>query len=250
MRALDAAQEIVAQRFPEALTAMLTGSAETAYRTETSDLDVLVFLEGPPAPFRETTRHAGWIVELFVHTPASYPRFIERETRERRSPLLHMCAGGRLLIDADGFGATIQDEARRLLEAGPTPLTDREREDRRYALTGQLDDLVGCQDGDERAMIGARLLTSAAELALLERRRWIGRGKWLLRRLRAAAPDLAQELLDAYRCLVARDDTRPLEQIARRPRPVRGSVDGGLSPRSTGGLSSPTVSGRGSRPGS
>ncbi len=204
------------QRFPEALAAMLTGSAETAHRTATSDLDVLVFLDGPPAPFRETIRHAGWLVELFVHTPASYPRFIERETSERRSPLLHMCGGGRLLIDTDGFGATIQDEARRLLEAGPTPLTDREREDRRYALTDQLDDLLGCQDGDELALIGARLLTSAADLVLLERRRWIGRGKWLQRRLRAAAPDLARELVDAYRCLVARNDTRPLEQIVQR----------------------------------
>jgi hypothetical protein len=137
---------------------------------------------GPPAPFREFTRHAGWIVELFVHTPTSYPRFIERETNEHRSPLLRMCGEGRLLIDTDAFGVTLQDQARHLIEAGPTPLTDREREDRRYALTDQLDDLMGGQDQDELAIIGARLLTSAAELTLLERRRWIGHGKWLLRR--------------------------------------------------------------------
>ena len=84
----------------------------------TSDLDILVFVGGPPAPFRETTRHAGWIVELFVHTPASYLRFIEREISERRSPLLHMCGEGRLLIDGDGFGATVQGQAGHLIEAG------------------------------------------------------------------------------------------------------------------------------------
>jgi hypothetical protein len=41
----------------------------------------------------------------------------------------------------------------------------------------QLDHLVGCQDKDELAIIGARSLTSAAELALLERRGWIGHGE-------------------------------------------------------------------------
>jgi hypothetical protein len=38
----------------------------------------------------------------------------------------------------------------------------------------QLDDLVDCQDEAEPAIIGARLLTSAAELTLLERRGRIG----------------------------------------------------------------------------
>jgi hypothetical protein len=46
------------------------------------------------------------------------------------------------------------------------PLTNREREDRRYAVTDQLDDLVGCQDEDELGVIGAQLLSFAAELAL------------------------------------------------------------------------------------
>jgi hypothetical protein len=74
----------------------------------------------------------------------------------------------RLLIDGDGFGASIQGQARHLIEAGPPPLTNRERENRRYALTDQLDDLVGSQDHDELVIIGTRLLSFAAELVLLE----------------------------------------------------------------------------------
>jgi hypothetical protein len=216
MDVLDTARQVVAEHFPDAMAAMLAGSAGTAFHTATSDLDILVFLNGPPAPFRETTRHAGWIVELFVHTPASYPRFIEREISKRRSPLLHMCGEGRLLIDGNGFGATIQDQAQHLIEAGPPPLTDGEREDRRYALTDQLDDLVGSHDEDELVIIGARLLSFAAELVLLERRQWLGHGKWLLRRLKGADPYLARNLIDAYRSLVTHLDTRPLERITRQ----------------------------------
>lgn len=216
MDAVDVARELVAARFPGALGAMLAGSACTVHRTATSDLDILVFLGGPPAPFRETTRHDGWLVELFVQTHTSYATFIERETRERRSPLLHMCAEGRLLVDADGVVAAIQSDAQQQLAAGPAPLTDRERDDRRYALTDQLDDLLGCQDDDELTIIGARLLTWTAELALLERRCWLSQGKWLLRRLRAAEPALSRDLIDAYRCLVALDGRQKLAQVARR----------------------------------
>lgn len=131
------ARELVSARFPGALGSLLAGSARTPHRTATSDLDVLVFLDMPPAPFRETTRHAGWLVELFVQTQRSYAAFLDRETRERRSPLLHMCAEGLLLSDTDGVIVDVQQEARRLLDAGPAPLTDHEREDRRYGLTDQ-----------------------------------------------------------------------------------------------------------------
>ncbi|HKR49347.1 MAG TPA: hypothetical protein VJT72_07155 [Pseudonocardiaceae bacterium] len=82
-------------------------------------------------------------------------------------------------------------------------MPNREREDRRHALTDQLDDLVGCQNEDELVLIGARLPTSAAELALLEQRRWIGHDKWLPRWPRNADLYLAHELIDAHRSLVA-----------------------------------------------
>jgi hypothetical protein len=107
-------------------------------------------------------------------------------------------------------------QAQHLIEAGPPPLTDGEREDRRYALTDQLDDLVGSHDEDELVIIGARLLSFAAELVLLERRQWLGHGKWLLRRLKGADPYLARNLIDAYRSLVTHLDTRPLERITRQ----------------------------------
>jgi hypothetical protein len=95
-------------------------------------------------------------------------------------------------------------------------LSDHEREDRRYALTDLIDDLAGCQDEDELVLIGARMMTSAMELALLERRCWLGTGKWLFRRLVAVAPQLACEVVAAYRCLVAGGDPRRLAEVVRR----------------------------------
>ncbi|WP_167574147.1 nucleotidyltransferase domain-containing protein, partial [Kitasatospora cheerisanensis] len=104
-----AAGDLVAARFPELRAAFVAGSVLTARRTPTSDLDIVVLLAGPPAPYRENLRHLGWPVELFVQTEADWHRFAEQETAAGRSPLLHMCAEGRLLADTDGLGAALRE---------------------------------------------------------------------------------------------------------------------------------------------
>lgn len=188
------ARELVSHRFPEARAAFLAGSVLTHRRTPTSDLDIVVLLTGPPAPFRESLVHEDWPVELFVQTETDWRRFAERETAARRSPLLAMCAEGVLLADADGLGAALQAESRERWAAGPPPASATELEDRRYALTDTLDDFHGCTDPLERAYLVADLLQRASQLALLAGGHWLGGGKWLSRRLAAADPGLHRRL--------------------------------------------------------
>ncbi|MFJ4477970.1 nucleotidyltransferase domain-containing protein [Streptomyces xanthochromogenes] len=197
------AEALVHSRFPEARAAFLAGSVLTARRTATSDLDIVVLLDGPPAPFRESLVHSGWPVELFVQTEAVWRTFADQETAARQSPLLAMCADGMLLADPDGFGAALQAESRQRLAAGPPPLTATECEDRRYALTDTLDDLRGCTDPLERTYLVAALLQGASELALLVGGHWLGTAKWLSRRLATADLDLHRRLTGAAAAAVA-----------------------------------------------
>lgn len=211
---LAIARTFVSDRFPDALAALLAGSSRASARTATSDLDIVVVLDDLPAPFRETLNYEGWIVELFVHTVDSLSAFFEREARQRRSPLLHMCATGTILGERDGVGRRIQDDARALWRAGPAPLSAAELEGLRYRLTDILDDVAGCRDQDELIFVASRLLTQACELVLLDHRSWIGGGKWLLRRLRDADPHTCEALLAGYREAVCSGQTVRLHQAA------------------------------------
>src|SRR5690606_1722888 len=56
---------------------------------------------GTPAPYRASLRYAGWPVEMFVHTEATWHAYVEQELRKRRSPLLWMCADGLMLRTAE-----------------------------------------------------------------------------------------------------------------------------------------------------
>ncbi|UMP05048.1 nucleotidyltransferase domain-containing protein [Amycolatopsis sp. EV170708-02-1] len=207
------AREVVETRFPAARAAILGGSANTGSRTAKSDLDVVVFLDGPPAPYRETIEHDGVPVELFCHTPESYEAFATQETASRRSPLLHMCGEGLVLLDRDGFGQRTQAEAQARLRAGPPPLSSTDLEDHRYLITDLLDDLDGADDPDELVFVADRLLIAVAELILLMGGRWRSHGKWLLRRLREADPKTCRELLLGYRQVVCAGDPTLLRQV-------------------------------------
>lgn len=112
------ARELVQHRFPDARAVFLPGSVPTEHRAPTSDLDIVVLLAGPPAPSRESLAYRGRPVELFLQTETDGHSFADQETAKRRSPLLAMCADGMLLVDTDGLGVALQDEARERMAAG------------------------------------------------------------------------------------------------------------------------------------
>lgn len=225
MDPVAAAADFVATRFPGALAAFVGGSVLTEARTATSDLDVVVVLDGPPAPFRETFRHAGWVVEAFVQEPDSLDYYYGHDEQRRVCSLLRMCGESVVVTDPAGIATEIQAEARRRIGAGPRPLSEQEREAMRYGLTDLLDDLVGCRAEDELPFIAAAVTTQIAELALAAAGAWGGRAKALHRSLVAHDADLAARLVDAHRQVVAGGPREPLREIAHE---VLGAVGGPL----------------------
>ncbi|MGV9272324.1 nucleotidyltransferase domain-containing protein [Streptomyces griseosporeus] len=194
MDAIEAARAVVDEHHPDALAAFLGGSVVTGRRTATSDLDIVVLLQGAPAPYRASLQYADWPVEMFVHTEATWHAYVERELHKRRSPLLWMCADGLLLFDIEGLGARLTAEARKLTAAGPPLASAEEIDDRRYAITDLLDDLMGSNDQSERLFIATELVRRTGELALAIGGSWGGGGKWLARRLETTAPGLSMRL--------------------------------------------------------
>lgn len=204
------ARALVTARFPSARAAFLGGGVLSARRTSTSDLDIVVILEGPPAPYRESLLWRDWPVEVFAHRTDTIGDWFAKDTARRRPSLARMCSDGVILTDTDGSGLAVREQAKAVLAAGPPPLEPDERERRRYGLSDLLDDLAGSTDPGEIAIISWNVLHEAAELALLLDGCWLGTSKWLLRELRAAEPRLAEDLVDA------RDDPERLAILAGR----------------------------------
>ena len=208
-----AATLVVEERFPECHVAFLSKTVLGSRRTPTSDLDIVVVLDGPPAPYRETVRAHGWIVELFVHSSESLPSFYGFDAQTRTCTLARMCADGYVLRDLRGEAAELQRQARAAIDAGPTALTDEDRLKYRYALSDLLDDFRGSANQVEVVFIACQLLEMAGDLYLVSERRWTGAGKWLARHLEEAPGDFAGRLAAAFRSLIATDDKRPMIDV-------------------------------------
>jgi hypothetical protein len=202
------ARALISVRFPAALAAFLGGGVLSDRRTPTSDLDIVVILRDLAAPYRESLSWRNWPAELFVQRPDTIGAWFAKDRARRRPSLARMCTDGVILADADGTAERIREQAVAVLAAGPPKPEVAELNRRRYGLSDLLDDLAGTSDEGERAMICACVVRETAELALVTGGRWLGSGKWLLRELRAADPQLAEELV------AAREDPARLAAIA------------------------------------
>lgn len=191
------AAALVAEQFPQARWAILSGAVLTAQRTAGSDLDIVVLLpdNDPAAPHRDSQTFRGWPVELFVHDEASLNYYLAKDLPPRRPSLHRMVATG---VAITGDTTEVQKRCAEVLAAGPKPLSDAERAHLRYQLTDLLDDLTHATDAGERTVIAAAAWTTAAVQAIAFNNHWTGTGKWLLRELRDLDPSLADRWLAAY----------------------------------------------------
>lgn len=199
---MAAASAVVSERFPGCAAALLGGSVLTPFRTDRSDLD-LVVVGIPGAPYKETFSSHGFTVELFAHTPASLSKELWRQSLGGEMPwLLNIVADSEILTSEGGLGERLRDEARAYIAQGPPQLSKAAIDEKRYWLTNLLEDLEASDRPTEIPYIAAIALQSAATYYLAFHRKWIAGGKMLDRALRQADPELADALLAAYaQCL-------------------------------------------------
>lgn len=209
----ETARALVAERYPGAVAAWLSGSVTTGRATPTSDLDVTVVLHDVVV-HRESLRYDGWPVELFVHTPASVRAFVVKDVARRRPTMARLVASGVPLVES-GVGRDLAAECRRVLEAGPGPLDDEALAAARYALTDQLDDLAGGGPGAEQGAVAVAVWQSTAELVLAAAGRWSGGGKWLVREVEEHDPRWVVDLHAGLTAALA-GDVIPLTAAADR----------------------------------
>ncbi|MEU4293539.1 nucleotidyltransferase domain-containing protein [Kribbella sp. NPDC026596] len=214
MEPKDVALRLVTEQFPAARAAWLGGSVVRGNASPTSDLDITVLLDGPPAPMRKSLEYGGWPVELFVHTEKSLAHFSGKDQDRRQPTMMRLVGESVVLLDTDGSGVRLQEACLAEVAAGPKPLTSTELDLLRYTITNLLDDLSDAT-GDERTAIASILWQDAARLLLTGARHWSGTGKGLLREVvaydKAHGTDHAQALMHGVRT----DDNTLAEAVDR-----------------------------------
>jgi hypothetical protein len=126
-------------------------------------------------------------------------------------PLANMVADGVNVLDdapsSCAAAAWLRGHAQRLLDLGPPALAPAVLASRRYEITTLLEDLLDATAPDELLATAVKLYDALAGFALRAAGAWTGVGKHLVRRLRAADPALAADLVAAMGLLGAEPAT-------------------------------------------
>lgn len=210
----DASKQFIKLHFPTCEAAILAGSIIHGGATDSSDLDLVIFDESQPWPFRKTYKAFGWVIEAFVLTRSSYRYFFDEAIDCAIPSLLRMCSEGLVLHGSDSIEDIIA-EARHDFKAGPPPLQQQELDLARYEISEALEDLLGCRNRKEGLFIVQKLTGQLPAFVLRANLQWIGDGKWMYRSLERYDPGLGNQLHHALEAYYRHDHKEPLVSLVQ-----------------------------------
>lgn len=183
--ALKRAEEVLAKRFAGFAYAFAAGSIMRGEGKSTSDVDLVVVFDRLDVAWRESFIENQLPFEAFVHDPETLSWFFESDMALGYPIIIHMVATGHILGRDVKQAKACQAHAQKLLDQGSPPLPAPKLDALRYQITDTLSDLRDERSIEEIRAITAQLYQPLADLMLLSRGRWSGKGKWIPRLLTA-----------------------------------------------------------------
>jgi hypothetical protein len=164
----------------ELLGVLVGGSRMRSQGDRHSDIDVVVVVDRAGRK-RWNFIIDGVEIETLINPPFQMRRYFREQWLDGRGLMLHLCSSGAIVFDPQGVMATLQAEARAVWDAGPPPLSDRERWLFRYDAADALRDLADVETTDrERAVfLAARILAATIDRHYRISGRWLAKPKRL-----------------------------------------------------------------------
>nr|WP_246706378.1 nucleotidyltransferase domain-containing protein [Rhizobium laguerreae] len=202
------ARHCIASRYAGAAFAYIAGSIMRGEGTVLSDIDLVVVFPSLERAWRESFTEDGFPVEAFVHDPQTLAHYLHQDADSGYPIMANMVATGCIVGSDIDSARVIQAKAASMLAAGPKPPAGADYDMLRYQVTDLADDLRGARPPEEVAAIAALLYQKLADLILLGRGAWSGRGKWAPRLMKELDMQLAAEFDAAFRLAAAGDGAR------------------------------------------
>ena len=197
--AIQVTSSVLGNRFPGYSFAFASGSIIRGEGTKGSDIDLVVVFDRLETAWREAFVEGDLPFEVFVQDPETLSWFFESDIARGCPVIIHMVATGQILGPNPDKGHVWKDYAASVLRAGPPEPVGEKLNALKYQITDLLDDLQGERSGSEACAIAAQLYQPLADLMLLGRGRWSGRGKWIPRLIRETDQEMADRFDDAFR---------------------------------------------------
>ncbi|MBU6145970.1 MAG: nucleotidyltransferase domain-containing protein [Paenibacillaceae bacterium] len=193
MHRIDIARSWVARVYPDAVLAVVGGSAARGVATAYSDVDIVVCGDGFVQAMWKTIREEDIIFEVWEVPIHLVPQLFAVGVAHANPTLQRIICEG-VCIQETPQATRIVAEAHTDWDNGPWALSDAERDEARFRLTHVCDDVRTSTDALSCALLMADGTEQAMALWLRMHRCWVATGKQLWYDFQKAFPVHAAQL--------------------------------------------------------
>lgn len=208
-------KDLFETRYQGAQVIFLAGSVVRGEASNYSDIDLVIVYPRVEKAYRECFYHRGWPVEAFIHDPETLKYFFDDVDRPiGRATLAEMVFEGYEFPSSSELTSQLKTLASEFLKQGPPPLSRDEIDERRFHISGLIDDLREPRNRFELVAAATLLYNELADFYFRSNCGWTGSGKAILKRLKAVNPGLSRRFADAFESLFAKGETAPVIELA------------------------------------
>ena len=202
-------------RYAKAPVVFLAGSLVRGEGTSTSDLDLVVVFDRLPNAFRESFWHEKWPVEAFVHDPSTLEHFFRTIDRPTGFPsLAAMVSEGIEVPAVSEFSNRLKQLANKTLDEGPPKSNEDEIKNSRYQITDLIEDMRDPRSPHKLHATASSLYPALANHFFRSRGLWSAKGKTIPRRLSQIDQRLANQFVDGFSAVFAKNCSRAVILLA------------------------------------
>ncbi len=188
-----AARKIVQEKFPGAVCAFASGDWQWHEETPYSIISVVVIKTRVEQAYRESLRVDQQAIEVFVHDPESWDYLCLHRDRAHADPsVARIVALGEALLPGNPMATEMQQRAKAVLAAGPEPLQEEQKKQKRYAISQLLNELRAPRNHGEAMGSLSVLHETMADFYLRTSGHWSASGRAIPKALQAIDPDFTK----------------------------------------------------------
>lgn len=203
-------QQIIAERYLDALYVIWAGSLCYGYPTDNSDLDIVVVYRSIEQAYRDAFIIEGWMVDAFIHDPSTLRYYFNENYKDGIPGLLSMVAQGTVFPQPNAYSIEMQQLASELYLKGPKPLNQDEIDKQRFFITDLILDIEKPVNASEQLASCTALFEKLGLFYQRTRNKWYGNGKHLVRFLKKDSEEFSNQYIAAFQACFSSGKTELL----------------------------------------
>lgn len=174
---IDEVKTFVDEYFPKTSNILITGSFNTPFFNETSDLDIVLISDWHRDTFVEAYEYNRIKMQIIMLPLYDIDGVIYRDIAKGRGAIISMLAKGMIIRDKNNLLKRLNLYCKNLYERGPVQAKKEVIDRFRAQTTSCIEDLEGTEDFSEQAFTVLEAYNNILRLFLYKKRLWGYNGK-------------------------------------------------------------------------